>query len=136
MAAVLTRSTVDGAIVTKGMYPPVAKFADSTAGPTTLTAAQLLGGILYRTGPGAGYADTTPTAAQIIAAMDNPQIGDSFIFIHVNGVAYACTFTAGTGVTLAGTVNNAASKVRMYLCTVTNVATPAVLITGIGEMVA
>lgn len=130
----LTRSTKDGAIGTQGIYPPIPKFADATVGATTLTAAQLLGGILYRTGPVAGYVDTTPTATQIIAAMDNPQIGDSFIFIHVNGVAFACTFTAGTGITLAGTVNNAASKVRMYLCTVTNVATPAVLITGIGEL--
>ncbi len=135
MAGLLSRG-VDGAYVTKGVYPPVSKFADATVGSTTLTAAQLLGGILYRTGPVGGYADTTPTAAAIVAAMDNPQIGDSFTFTHVNGVAQICTFTAGAGVTLAGTVNNAASKVRMYLCTVTNVETPAVLITGIGELVA
>ena len=136
MAAVLCRSVVDGEIVTKGLYTQLPKTALATVGAGTLTAAMLLSGLIMRTGPTGNYADTTPTAAQIVAAMDNPQIGDSFDFIHVNGVAYICTFTAGNGITLAGTVNNAASKVRQYRATITNVATPAVLITGIGEMVA
>jgi hypothetical protein len=89
-----------------------------------------------RTGPTGAYNETTPTATEILAAMEKPEIGDSFDFIHVNGVAYIATLVAGTGVTLAGTTANAASKVRMYRCTVTATATPAVTITGIGEMAA
>ena len=136
MTAVLCRSTVDGEIVTKGLYAPLPKTALATVGAGTLTAAMLLSGLIMRTGPTGAYNETTPTATQIIAAMDNPQIGDSFDFIHVNGVAYAATLVAGDGVTLAGTTANAASKVRKYRATITNVATPAVTITGIGEMVA
>lgn len=113
------------------------KSALGTVGAGTLTADMLLSGLIMRTGPTGAYADTTPTGAQIVAAMgDNVEVGDSFDFYHVNGVAYACTFTAGaSGVTLAGTTNNAASKVRLYRCTVTAVgASPAVTITGIGEL--
>jgi hypothetical protein len=113
-----------------------AKVAISTAGAGTLTAAAIVSGLIMRTGPTGAYADTTDTATAILAAMDDPAVGTTFDFIHVNGVAYACTFTAGAGVTIAGTVNNAASKVRMYRLTVTDVGTPAVTITGIGEMVA
>lgn len=126
----------DGSLVFKTNVPAGAKTADATVGATTLTAAMLLSGLIMRTGPAGAYADTTPTATQILAAMEKPEIGDSFDFIHVNGVAYACTLTAGAGVTLAGTTANAASKVRMYRCTVTATSTPAVTITGIGEMVA
>lgn len=114
------------------------KSALGTVGAGTLTAAMLLSGLIMRTGPTGAYTDTTDTAALIVAAMgDNTQVGDSFEFTHVNGVAYACTLAGGTDVTLAGTTANAASKVRRYRATVTAVgATPAVLITGIGEMVA
>ncbi len=116
-----------------------AKTAVATVGAGALTADMLLSGLIMRTGPTGAYADTTATGAEIVAAMgEGVEVGDSFDFIHVNGVAYACTLTAGaTGVTLAGTTANAASKVRLYRCTVTAVgASPAVTITGIGEMVA
>ncbi len=114
-----------------------AKTALGTVGAGAITAAMLISGLLMRTGPSGAYADTTPTAAVIVAALDNPQVGDSWDFIHVNGVAFACTLTAGDAdVTLAGVTANAASKVRLYRITITNVGTPAVLITGIGEMVA
>jgi hypothetical protein len=126
----------DGSLQFKTNIRKVAKTADATAGATTLTASMLLSGLIMRTGPTGAYADTTATATEILAAMGAPEIGDSFEFTHVNGVAHACTLTAGTGVTLAGTTANAASKVRRYLVTVTATSTPAVLITGIGEMVA
>lgn len=113
-----------------------AKTAISTAGNGTLTAAAIVGGLIMRTGPTGAYTDTTDTATAILAAIDNPSVGTSWEFTHVNGVAQACTLAAGAGVTLAGVVDNAASKVRRYHAVVTNVGTPAVLITGIGEMVA
>lgn len=112
------------------------KTAISTAGDGALTAAAIVGGLIMRTGPTGAYNDTTNTATQILAAMDNPAVGDSFMFYIVNGVAHAGTMVAGAGVTLAGVTANAASKVRAYHCQVTNVGTPAVTITGVGEMVA
>lgn len=113
-----------------------AKTAISTAGDGTLTAAGIVAGLIMRTGPSGAYNDTTATATDILALLDGPAVGDSWEFTHVNGVAYACTVVAGAGVTLAGTTANAASKVRRYHVQVTNVGTPAVTITGVGEMVA
>lgn len=113
-----------------------AKVAISTAGAGTLTAAGIVGGLIMRTGPTGAYDDTTDTATAILALLDNPAVGDSWEFTHVNGVAQIATIVAGAGITLAGTTANAASKVRRYHCQVTNVGTPAITITGIGEMVA
>jgi len=108
----------------------------ATAGAGVLTAALLIGGILNRTGPGAGYIDTTDTAANIVAALAANYSyqqsataglssgyavpnGLTFRFRFINTVAFANTMAAGTGVTLVnGTVN--ASSVKEYLVTVTN----------------
>lgn len=110
--------------------------AITTAGAGTLTAAALVGGVILRSGPGGAYNDTTATATEILAAYPGARVGTSFEFTHVNGVAFAATIVAGAGITLAGVTANAASKVRTYLAVVTNVSTPAITITGIGEMVA
>lgn len=113
-----------------------AKTAISTAGAGTLTAASIVAGLIMRTGPTAAYTDTTDTAAAIIALLNDPAVGDSWEINHVNGVAFACTIAAGAGVTLAGTTAVTASLVRRFHVQVTNVGTPAVTITGIGEMTA
>jgi hypothetical protein len=93
--------------------------ANSTAGSATLTAAQVMSGVLNRTGPGAGFTDTWPSADQILAAMENPQVGDSFMLAYRNGVAQAMTFAAGTGIVAGiGTLTVAASLTRWYLHTI------------------
>lgn len=101
----------------------------------TLTAAQLLSGVILRSGPTAGYADTFPTAALIKAALSGAEVGMGFEFTIVNTVAFANTVAAGTGITLAGTTAISASKSRRYLCTLTNVGsgTEAATITGISQ---
>lgn len=113
-----------------------AKTAISTAGAGTLTAAGIVSGLIMRTGPTGAYDDTTDTATAILALLNDPAVGDSFEFSIVNGVAHIGTMLAGAGITLAGVTANAASKVRRYHVQVTNVGTPAVTITGIGELVA
>lgn len=94
----------------------------ATAG-TTLTAAQLTGGLITRTGPTANYTDTTDTAVNIIAAIPNALTGTCFELIIINTVAFVGTIAAGAGVTLAGTTTLAASSTRRYLGTVTSATT-------------
>lgn len=106
---------------------------NSTAGAATLTVQQILGPILRRSGPGAGFNDTTPTAEQIIQGIlqgsylgsgnlgpAGVPTGSTWRLRIINEVAFAETIVAGTGVTLAGTTANAASSIKDYLFTILN----------------
>lgn len=101
----------------------------------TLLVAQLLTGLIYRTGPTAAYGDTIDTAANIVGAIPNAQVGMGFEFTLVNTVAFANTIAAGTGVTLAGVTAVSASASRRFLLELTNVtaASEAVTLTGLME---
>jgi hypothetical protein len=100
--------------------------AISTAGAGTWTGASIATGIINRTGPTAGYTDTTDSAANIIAALAGNgagivDAGSTFRLLVRNTVAYAMTFAAGTGVVEGtGTLNIASSTVREYILTVLN----------------
>lgn len=103
----------------------------STAGAGTWNGAAIATGIIRRTGPGAGYTDTTDTAVNILAALAgnapaNPvKPGTSFRMLFLNTVAQAMTFAAGDGVVAGtGTLNCAASVWREYLFTVLNASPP------------
>ncbi len=106
--------------------------AVSGSGSVTLTAAQMLGGVINRTGPTAAYGDTTDTAANIVAAIPFAAVGLTFNLRILNTVNYVDVVAAGSGVTLAGTTAIAASTWRDYIGTITNVASPAVTLTGVG----
>lgn len=106
--------------------------AISTVGAGTLTGAAIATGIINRTGPGAGYTDTTDSAQNIITAfagnMPAADVvpGTSIRLLFINTVAFAMTFAAGEGVVAGtGTLNCAASVGREYLVTVLN-STPRV----------
>jgi hypothetical protein len=71
----------------------------STAGAATITAAMLLAGMYVRDPNGAGRTDTFDTAANIVAASRDAQVGDMIRLCIVNGADAAETITlaAGTG---------------------------------------
>lgn len=86
----------------------------STAANTTaftMTTAQMVGSrqvVLKLTGAlGAGANLTTETAANIIAAIPNAYVGQTYRLkiINANAAAFAWTVTAGAGVTLSGTLH-------------------------------
>ena len=106
----------------------------TTAGNGVLTAALLTTGLLRRTGPAAGYTDTTDTSTNILNALAGGQgaaanvvPGSSFDFTFINGVAQAMTLAAGLGVILGTNTAVAASAVREYLITVLS-SKPQVLV--------
>lgn len=112
-----------GGFVTDGVGPrpyldQKAIAANVTVGNATLTVKDFITGVLNRTGPVGGFTDTWPNADDFLAAMDNPQKGDSWLFIYRNGVAQAMTFAAGTGIVSGiGTLNCAASSTKIYMHT-------------------
>jgi hypothetical protein len=109
----------------------------TTAGDVTLTAAQLLGGLILRDPNGAARADIWPTAALICAAIDNVAIGDSFYAVIKNtaDANETITMTDTASSTCLGTKTVTQNNTKVFLVVVTAVATPTVVIYSLGTMV-
>lgn len=107
----------------------------TTAGSGTWTGAAIATGMIRRTGPGAGFTDTTDTSSNIITALAGgatfveAMAGQSFRMLFINTVAFAHTFAAGVGVVSGtGTLGAAASTWREYLFTVVNASPPLTIV--------
>ena len=105
---------------------------DATAGARTYTAPELLGGLILRDPAGAGRSDVTPTAAAIIAELEDQPIGASFEFTIRNtaDANETITVTAGTGVTLSGTMTIAQNNSKRFLAVVTGASTVTIYSLG------
>lgn len=96
---------------------------DATAAAITMTAAQILGGLILRDPNGAGRADLVPTAANLVAAIPGAEVGTSFEFTIRNtaDAAETITVTTNTGATLSGTMTIAQNNSKRFLARLTNV---------------
>lgn len=95
----------------------------SASQTVTASAADLIAGVYERTGaPGGAVTETTPTAAQIIAALPNtiPQDGTfQFPIRYINNaLGQTVTLTPGANVTVTGTATIATNTWRDFLVTV------------------
>lgn len=88
---------------------------NATVGAANLSAPEVLGGILRRTGSTANYADVFPSAESILRACPVLGPGDSFEFTLINTVAFTNTPTGGTGIVMGNNTAQAVSSVRDYL---------------------
>lgn len=100
-----------------GNFSPSTQSADSAQ---TLTAAAIQGGLYIRSGMTAGRTDTTDTAANIIAANPQMDIGDNFLLAISNSVAFALTIAGGVGVTMGAKTTIAASSFGFLVFTKTS----------------
>lgn len=100
---------------------------------TTVTAEQLIAGVLDGT-PTAAATYTLPTATDLVAAIPNCKVGSSFMFVVNNKSEGTNTITvaAGTDGTADGTLTVAQHVIRAFLVIITNVATPAYYVYGLG----
>jgi len=108
----------------------------ATVGAGTLTAAQILKGLILRDPAGASRTDTTPTATQIVNALGiGVTVGSAFDLIYRNtgSISEIITFAGGTDVTLVPTTItlDAGESVTLRFI-VTNAATPAVSVYNLG----
>lgn len=74
----------------------------TTVGAGTITGAGIAGGVTNRTGSTGAFTDTTDTAVNIVAALENAAIGEAFTYIYYNNTGFPATLAGGSGVTLAG----------------------------------
>ncbi len=100
-------------------------------GSFTLTAAQLINGILRLSGQ-AGINVTLPSAAAIVAALANCQVNSGFEFSLINANTGTATIVAGAGVTLVGTTAVPTVKSQIYKGVVTNATVGAEAVEFIG----
>lgn len=107
----------------------------TTAGDATFTVAQLLGGLILRDPNGANRSDSTPTTAQLIAAMKAIGVGSfKFTIRNTANATETITLTAGdTGVTISGTPTIAQNNSKEFL--VVAASTAAVTIYSLGTVV-
>ena len=127
-------------VANAGHQRTVNTVALATATTVTLTAAQIVNGIVQISGTSAGAVTaTTDTATNIVAAIPNAQVGQTFEIIIQNGNTSSGTITlsGGTGVTVTNTYATAAQPItttRQYRGVVTNATTPAVTIYPVGQV--
>lgn len=97
----------------------------STGGNGTILAAAIAGGIVTRTGAqnGTAFTDTVDNATNIIAAMPNANIGQSFELTYQNTTNAQATIANATGVTVSGTTVIPAGYTVRYLVTYTAAST-------------
>lgn len=121
----LTQVTVNSNIIV-----PLSATALSTVGAGTITAAGIASGIVVRSGgqSGTAFTDTTDTAANIIAAIANANIGANFQFTYQNTTNAPATLANGSGVTVSGITTVYANSTATFLVTYT--ATNTVTMVG------
>ena len=80
------------------MGPPAS--VTTTTG-TTISAAQILSGVVLRSGPTANFTDTTDTAANIIGSIGSPLNNTGMYVNFVNLTSYQQTISGGSGVSIS-----------------------------------
>lgn len=95
--------------------------SETTNGNVSLSVAQVLAGVIARTGPNAaGFTDTLPSVDSILAAVPTLSKGDNFNLVVRNTSNQTGTIAAGTGMTLTGTATIATNKAREFMVTINN----------------
>ena len=113
LAKNVTTAKVADAAITQAQQKvkAVVALADAAA---ILTAAQMIDSGIFTITPTVARALTTDTAANIVAALPDYQVGTWFDIVIVCLAAFAVTLTAGAGITIVGSgvVNNASGTWR------------------------
>jgi hypothetical protein len=126
----IDREDVERAIKALAKSENMTVSALANASGQTLTTAQVINNVLFRSGASA-VTDTLPTAALIVAAIPDCKVGATFEFTINNTNSGTLTIGAGSGNTLSGTTTIATNKARRYIGKVTAVSTPAVTVYGV-----
>ena len=103
------------------MYPNVTIVTTDAA--DTFTVAKMATGVYVYSSLSAGRVLTTDTAANIVAAYPNLDVGDSVSVIVATVAAFALTVAAGTGVTLKGKTTIPASTTGWLIFVKTSATT-------------
>lgn len=87
----------------------------------------ILGGVYVRSGTNTSRTDTTDTAANLIAAMPNMDVGDTYMFIVGNTTASTLVVAGGASVTASGNLSVLTLTSKMFILTKTSATTMTLL---------
>lgn len=122
------RSATPAPVITVKSHASAVNYSTSAT-----TAAEFINGLCLTTG-GSTATVTFPTAAQIVAAIPNCQVGSSFEFQICNTNSGNTTIShglTGVGTSAANSNTIATNKSQLYRCVVTATDTPAVTVYGL-----
>lgn len=106
-----------------GLIGNVSVTTKTTDANHTITVAEMAGGVIYYSALSAGRNVTTPTAALILEAASDMDVGDTFMLVVSIQDAFAITWVAGAGVTLLGRATTPASSNSIIVVEKTGSAT-------------
>lgn len=92
----------------------------STDSNQTISVAAILGGLYSRSGTNTNRTDTTDTAANILAAMPEMDIGDTYMFMVSNATANPLVIAGGSGVTASGNLTVPTLVAKWFMLTKTS----------------
>lgn len=103
------------------------RYAIAADSNQTLSAAAIVGGLITHASHTASRTDTTDTAVNILAAMPDMDIGDTFVLAIASLAAFTIVVAGGAGVTASGNLTVAASSMKFFLLTKTSSTTMTLL---------
>lgn len=108
---------LDGLQLRDNLLINVPVVTKTTASAVTYTAEEFTSGLILRDPNGAGRSDVTPTAALLFAELGDPEVNSAFEITIRNtaDAAETITMTAGTGVTLSGTMTIAQNNSKTFI---------------------
>lgn len=126
-ALIKQNGSVREARVGDGILSMLRPTTNTTDAAATITAAAILGGLWVHSGHTASRTDTTDTAALILAAMPDMDIGDTVLFKVSSGAAFTIVVAGGVGVTASGNLTVLANGSKDFLLTKTSATTMTLL---------
>jgi len=92
----------------------------TTDADSVISVAAILGGLYSRSGTNTNRTDTTDTAANILAAMPEMDIGDTYMFMVSNATANPLVIAGGASVTASGNLTVPTLVSKWFMLTKTS----------------
>jgi hypothetical protein len=96
------RIALNGSTQAEYFTPQILPASSAVSSGTTWSASYVLSGVFIRSGVSANFTDTFPSAAAIVAALTEPNVGAATPLMVINETGVVMSIQAGAGVTLGG----------------------------------
>jgi hypothetical protein len=123
---------LSGKALIQGMnaFPKLTVTTKTSAAGYTISAAELIGGMISDTTSTGAIAATLPLVTDVVAAIPSYVVGTSFYFIYRNPGTQTVTITTNTGWTIVGTATIATLNAKLFVVRITSATTATIYSIG------